>query len=212
MSQDNNRDKHDYHHRHHRHHDSADNHQQPHDNAAYQASVASNDSGNDHHHGESGDDGPNDLHGHGGDDHLNGKGGDDHLKGSGGDDRLNGGSGDDHLNGGSGHDVLFGGSGHDHFEFNSLDDSPAGSGHDAIRDFHHGDKIDLHRIDAEDGPGNQKFHFIGDDSFSNHAGELRYEKQGHSVLVQGDTNGDGTADFEILVQHIQALHRHDFAL
>ena len=176
-----------------------DNHHHHHDNAGLHDSAASKDSSNDHP-GESGDDGPNDLHGNEGDDNLNGHGGDD---------RLDGGPGDDHLTGGKGHDLLHGGPGHDRFDFNSLDDSLPDDSHDVIGDFHHGDKIDLRHIDAEDGPGNQRFHWIGDNGFHNQAGELHFVHRGHGVVLQGDTDGDGNADFEVVLHHINGLHRHD---
>jgi serralysin len=165
----------------------------------------------DHPHVE---DGPNDLHGGTGDDSLNGHGGDDTLAGRAGDDRLNGGTGDDHLIGGSGHDVLSGGSGHDRFDFNFVNESPKGKGHDVITDFHHvEDRIDLRHIDAEHGAGNQAFHWIGSHAFTNHAGELHFVRLGHDgVLLQGDTNGDGVADFEVHLRHITGLHQHDVLL
>jgi hypothetical protein len=56
-------------------------------------------------------------------------------------------------------------------------------------------------IDAKTGvDGNQKFAFIGTDGFSGEKGELRYKDLGAEVIVQGDVNGDGKADFEILVK------------
>jgi Ca2+-binding RTX toxin-like protein len=112
-----------------------------------------------------------------------------------------------------GEDNLHGGRGHDQFRFNSIDDSPDGVGHDVIDDFHHGDKIHLSHIDADPAsPGNQKFQWIGEDNFHNQAGELRFVRQGADVLLQGDVDGDGAADFEVLVQNLNALHRHDIIL
>ena len=159
------------------------------------------------------DDGPNHIHGDDGPNHLRGRGGDDVLKGRGGDDDLNGGLGDDTLVGGLGEDHLHGGRGNDLFRFNSIDDSPDGVGHDVIDDFHRGDKIHLSHIDADPAsPGNQRFHWIGEDNFHNQAGELHFVRQGADVLLQGDVDGDGAADFEVLVQNLSALHRHDIIL
>jgi hypothetical protein len=65
-----------------------------------------------------------------------------------------------------------------------------------ITDFQHGqDTIDLSTIDAVRGGGNQKFSWIGSDAFSGDAGELRFARG----LIQGDTDGDKRADFEIRV-------------
>ena len=71
--------------------------------------------------------------------------------------------------------------------------------------------IDLSTIDARIGGGNQAFHFIGTHAFTRHAGELRFTDQGATCLVQGDVNGDGRADFDILVK-AATLHQGDFVL
>ncbi|MCB9992107.1 MAG: hypothetical protein H6873_00465 [Hyphomicrobiaceae bacterium] len=44
------------------------------------------------------------------------------------------------------------------------------------------------------------------------AGELRYGYAGANTLVQGDTNGDGRVDIEILLSHRIALTAADFVL
>ena len=44
------------------------------------------------------------------------------------------------------------------------------------------------------------------------AGELRYEQISGNTFVYGDTNGDGTADFMIRVDGIQAFVASDFTL
>lgn len=165
-----------------------------------------------HHSDKQNDNHPDDNGGHG-DDELHGSSNDDNMNGGGGDDRLNGRAGDDHLTGGPGHDFLVGGPGHDVFDFNSVNDSVPGKDHDVIGDFHSSDRIDLHHIDADDGlAGNQHFDWIGNSAFSGQAGELRFERHGHDVTLQGDTNGDGTADFEVLLHHINVLHKHDVVL
>ena len=74
------------------------------------------------------------------------------------------------------------------------------------------DKIDLKGIDAKkDIGGNQKFTWIGKTDFHDKAGELRYIDKGAKVIVQGDVNGDGKADFEIFVG-AGALNKGDFLL
>lgn len=61
--------------------------------------------------------------------------------------------------------------------------------------------IDLSRIDAHaQAAGDQAFSFIGGGAFSGHAGELRVQEDRAPIwLVQGDIDGDGSADFEIVV-------------
>jgi Ca2+-binding RTX toxin-like protein len=139
------------------------------------------------------------------------------LSGLGGNDTLNGGAGVDTLRGGLGKDSLFGGTERDIFDFNSPAESKVGASHDVINDFHHGtnvtgDDIDLRDIDAKTGvAGNQAFNFIGTQAFHHLQGELHYQDLGASCLVQGDVNGDATADFEILVK-TGSLSAGDFLL
>jgi len=60
--------------------------------------------------------------------------------------------------------------------------------------------------------GSQAFHFIGTAHFHGTAGELHYATSGHQTIVSGDINGDGKADFElVLVGHIH-LTAGDFQL
>jgi Ca2+-binding RTX toxin-like protein len=142
-----------------------------------------------------------------------GEGGDDKLIGGKKDDTLDGGSGIDLLRGGKGKDSLFGGFGGDTFDFNSIRDSVRGSRKDTINDFERGsDEINLRTIDAMKGvSGNQKFKWINKNDFHDKKGELRYEDKGSKVVVQGDVNGDGKADFEILVK-VGNLSDDDFVL
>jgi Ca2+-binding RTX toxin-like protein len=121
-----------------------------------------------------------------------------HLAGNRGNDVINGMAGNDTLVGGLGRDTLTGGLGRDFFDFNSISESPRGSGRDRVN-FRRseGDKIDLRDIDADtDGTaGNQRFKFIGGEAFSHTDGELRFA----GGILQGDVNGNGVADFEIRV-------------
>ncbi|MGH6736012.1 MAG: calcium-binding protein [Methyloceanibacter sp.] len=154
---------------------------------------------------------------------VNGKGGDDELFGFEGKDKLNGGNGKDTLEGGKAKDILTGGNqrdiltggdGRDFFDFNKISESKTGaSRRDQITDFERGkDHIDLKTIDAKNGvSGNNKFEFIGRDDFSDTKGELRFKDLGSKVIVQGDVNGDGKADFEIMVK-AGALGAGDFVL
>jgi hypothetical protein len=60
--------------------------------------------------------------------------------------------------------------------------------------------------------GNQAFTFIADAAFSNTAGELRYEVSGTGLLLQGDLDGNGSADFAIFVKDAASLAGTDFNL
>jgi Ca2+-binding RTX toxin-like protein len=134
--------------------------------------------------------------------------------GTAGNNRLDGGAGADVLDGRGGNDVLIGGRGADQvagragsdiFQFNGLDEVGLGrpgdaKSYDRIVDFTRGaDKIDLSRIDAVAGGGDDAFSFIGSNGFSNKAGELRYSTSSIGTVLAGDVNGDGVADFEILL-------------
>jgi Ca2+-binding RTX toxin-like protein len=185
-----------------------------------QANSLTGSSGNDTLHGEAGADtlaglGGNDLL-YGGDDNdiLSGAAGTDRLYGEAGDDTLDGGLHHDVLDGGVGIDMLTGGGDYDRFVFDTGDTSSVRANADHILDFSHaqGDLIDLHSIDAVFGTaGNQAFNFIGTAAFGA-AGDLRYEQQGGITYVEGDTNGDGIADFSIALDGTITLSTGDFVL
>ena len=140
------------------------------------------------------------LHGGSGADVLKGNTGADMLNGGEGGDKLQGGDGNDTLAGGAGRDLLFGGTGSDIFAFLEASDSGAtGPQRDIIRDFESGvDMIDLSAIDADTGVGgDQAFTFITGGFTA--AGQIRVIDQGGRWLVQGEVDGDGNADFAILV-------------
>jgi Ca2+-binding RTX toxin-like protein len=127
---------------------------------------------------------------------------DGHLRlyGGAGADTLLGGAGNDLIYGGGGGDVLSGGAGADRFEYRSpLESWP--SAPDRILDFQGGiDKIDLSKIDVSSAPGDQAFTVSGDGAFHNVAGELRfYSTGGNGWSVEGDFDGNGSADFVIWV-------------
>ncbi len=139
----------------------------------------------------------------------------DTLSGGGGGDYLSGGASADRLVGGSGLDHLRGGSSHDVFDFNTLTDSGRTvSTRDVIVDFYRGvDDIDVSTIDARSGTrGNEAFTFIGSQSFHHVRGELHFRDAGANVIVEGDVNGDGKADFSIMVLNVPKLSSGDFIL
>ncbi|MGP3699648.1 M10 family metallopeptidase C-terminal domain-containing protein [Rhodobacter sp. NSM] len=143
-------------------------------------------------------------------DRLLGEEGNDRLRGDGGTDRLLGGTGADTLIGGAGQDRLIGQAGADVFVFASMADAGRGAHCDVIVDFVRGaDRIDLSRMDANAAQaGNQDFALIGATAFSGVAGELRCA--GGAVL--GDVDGDGRADFRIVVRGVGTLGDGDFIL
>ncbi len=136
------------------------------------------------------------------------------IFGEAGNDRLIGSTGKNTLVGGLDKDTMTGGASADKFVFNDTLESAVGANRDRITDFSHRqhDKIDLHLIDANTIlGGDQAFKFIGKQQFHDTAGELRVVKQGKSVIVSGDINGDGIADFQIDV-HAAGLVKGDFIL
>ena len=73
--------------------------------------------------------------------------------------------------------------------------------------------IDLSTIDANTvAAGDQAFAFIGTSSFNGLAGELRYAQSGGNTFVQGDVDGNGTADIEIQLTGLITINAGDFVL
>jgi serralysin len=121
------------------------------------------------------------------------------LLGGGGNDALIGGAGSDRLIGGAGVDTLTGGGAADTFVFLSGDSSAASGQHDRIEDFTTGvDRIDLTGFDAITSTSTlDAFRFMGATPFGGSAGELNCVMSLGVLTLQGDTNGDGIADFAI---------------
>lgn len=139
--------------------------------------------------------------------------GNDQLLGGAGNDILAGDAGADTLRGGAGVDSLTGGTGADVFLFAATSDSGKGAA-DTITDFLPGtDRIDLSLIDASTRlAGDQAFRFIGTQAFSRSAGELHVTATTGGRIVEGDVNGDGTADFQIILTGAVTLGAADFLL
>jgi Ca2+-binding RTX toxin-like protein len=133
------------------------------------------------------------LYGFGGNDTIYAYGGNDFLSGGSGADYLFGGDGADTLFGADGADYLIGGNGADVFRFTAATDSPLG-GQDIITDFVSGtDKLQftgftIGTLQNGSGPRVQ----IGTNA-----------SDGYYHLL-GDFNGDGVADFDLLVQAVNA--------
>ncbi|EYD78182.1 putative protease [Rubellimicrobium mesophilum DSM 19309] len=136
------------------------------------------------------------------------------LRGGDGADTLRGQSGADTLVGGLGRDLLAGGAddARDAFVFNAVADSaPGATQRDVIADFARGvDEIDLRGLDANlDLDGNQAFAWSGTGA---EAHGLWTVDSGADVLLRGDVDGDGQADFEIQVNDLAALGANDLLL
>ena len=123
---------------------------------------------------------------------LYGRGGKDWLQGDFGNDNLRGDKGDDKLYGGAGADDQRGGEGADRIIFYAASESTANLA-DTVT-LSRKDRLDFRSFDG-DGitQGVQSLRYIGKQSFSGTAGELRVTRGS----LQADTTGDGIADFVV---------------
>jgi len=136
------------------------------------------------------------------------------LEGGAGADALRGQAGADVLVGGLGRDLLAGGGDDvcDVFVFEAVADSALGASlRDTVNGFVHGiDEVDLRGIDANGGlAGDQVFAWGGTTA---KAFGLWGVMSASCVVLKGDVNGDGTADFEILINGVSFLDRSDLLL
>lgn len=128
--------------------------------------------------------------------------GSDTIIGNWEDNVLSGGNGRDRLVAGEGADKLTGGAGADLFVFRDVDGKA-----DRITDFKRAqkDKIDLRELDDD-------LDFIGNSQFSGDDGEIRFLRAGSQTQIQGDLDGDGKADFTIILNQSLTLVEKDFLL
>jgi serralysin len=119
--------------------------------------------------------------------------------GGSGSDRISGNEAANSLTGNGGADILAGEGGADRFIYKAVSDSTPGAA-DRILDFGPGDVIDLSAIDADASTaGDQAFLLVS--IFGGQAGEavLSYDAASNTTSFRGDVNGDGVADFELLL-------------
>ena len=122
--------------------------------------------------------------------------GNDALIGGDEPDLLIGLKGNDRLVGNRGGDVLIGGKGKNTFVYTGIADSRQRAGkQDQILGFRKNkDKLDLSGF-------NQELRFIGSDSFKGTAGDVRFKKE----TLEMDHDGDGSADFAVLMSGVNSL-------
>jgi serralysin len=148
---------------------------------------------------------------------IDGGAGNDSVYGSAGVTAVSLDAGDDTIVGGDGFDWMAGDAGADVFRYTDVTHSRASSGTDAISDLVRGaDRIDLAGIDANTT-------LAGDQAFT--IGALQAGQAGRLqitldpgvtpawALIQGDVDGDGVADFDLLVfGNVAGLTGTDFVL
>jgi len=153
------------------------------------------------------------IDGGNGNDTITGGSGNNTLLGGAGDDTIKGGTGNDIIDGGTGNNTMTAGSGNDTFRFVTADLATYST--NTINNFTHGnDIIDLSLVDANKltVTRNEVFTFLGQGAFDKVAGELRYDVVNGSAYVYGDLNGDGVADFAIVLKGVTSLSAADFIL
>jgi Ca2+-binding RTX toxin-like protein len=153
----------------------------------------------------SGDGEDNEIEAEAGDDMVRGRDGDDDLFGWEGNDELNGGAGDDFLGGNDGDDILLGGGGidtmdggdgADTFKFGAL--APGNVPDNFIEDLESADTIDLSDIDANVNKDNdQAFKLV--ESLTGRAAQAALAFNGNNTILRLDTDGDGEANFRIVI-------------
>lgn len=162
-----------------------------------------------------GDFGNDRILGRAGVDTVYGGDGDDWIHGGAAGDLLYGGGDDDTLIGGAGRDVMYGGADSDTFVFLAASDSGStGLTRDVINAFEAGiDVIDLARVDANTAlAGDQAFTFLGGGAFTNVAGQLRFGLVGGLYILEGDLDGNGSAEFQVRITGVTSMLESDLIL
>lgn len=122
---------------------------------------------------------------------------------------------DDEPGGAGGADALFGSDGADTFDYNAISDSrPGAANRDVITGFQQGlDRIDLSGIDADTSSAqDDAFVFVTEATNEVQPNWLNWFQAGGDTFVQGDVDGNFTADFEIQLTGEYALTAADFVL
>lgn len=144
-------------------------------------------------------------------DTISGDDGNDWLEGGDNNDVMSGGAGNDTIVGGLGADRLSGNAGADVFVFTAISDS-AVTARDQISGFTTGvDRIDLSAIDANVASlANNAFVRVG--AFTGVAGQMIVRVAGGNGFIEGDVDGNGTADFSIQVIGVTSFEVADIIL
>ncbi|NEY91006.1 calcium-binding protein [Tabrizicola oligotrophica] len=148
------------------------------------------------------------LYGGAGDDTLLAGGGNDLLFANEGNDRVLGGAGDDLLFGLAGKDTLIGGAGADEFRFISATDGGSdAASRDVVMDFNRsqGDHLVFSIAAAS-------LDFIGQQSFTGQAGEVRFIVTAQGTRAFADLDGDRITDQAFDVLGVSLLQESDFVL
>ena len=121
---------------------------------------------------------------------------------------LNGGKGKDSLEGGLGADLLIGGKGRDRYIYTDAAESTPEQ-RDSVFWLRKNDRFDFTAFDGDiTTDGQQKLSFIGKNSFSGFAGELRATRS----VLEADLNGDGLADFAVNLLGNSGITSRNFVL
>ena len=112
---------------------------------------------------------------------------------------------------GLGKDTYTGGGGRDVYDFDKVQDSPAGASRDVIKDFVPGqDVIDVSDIDADSTtPGQQSFRWVGKATLTG-AAQLGYYVSGNTTIVRASNDADAAPEIEIQLNGVKTLTPADF--